>query len=159
MLKKHKMHDSEVNLSVLPDVLQDLVIDFAFNLPKDDVLESLRVILGIVDMDLPFFFLKESIWSWHYARFLPNPVYSFMPIHYYNGRYSELFDDDALCCLLLGLDFRRRNVRMFGSRQRWLDRIVTCWRSVEPLSAFFKMLLRSKTPIMKHRSAFIRAII
>ena len=153
------MHESEVNLSVLPDVLQDLVIDFAFNLPKDDVLESLYVVLGIIDMDLPFFFMRESIWSWHYARFLPNPVYSFMPIHYYNGTYAELFDEDALCCLLLGLDFRRRNVKMFGSRQRWLDRIVTCWRSVEPLSAFFKMLLRSKTPIMKHRSAFIRAII
>ena len=153
------MSISDVKLSVLPDVLQDLVLDFAFNLPKHDVLESLEVILGIIDMNLPFFFFRESIWSWHYARFLPNPVYSFMPIHYYNGVYSELFDDDALCCLLLGLDFRRRNVKMFGSRQRWLDRIIRCWRCVEPFAAFFKMLLRSKTPIMKQRSPFIRALI
>ena len=30
-----------MKLSVLPDVLQDLVLEFAFNLPKHDVLESL----------------------------------------------------------------------------------------------------------------------
>ena len=126
---------------------------------KTDVLESLNVILSIIDMDLPFFFFRESIWSWHYNKFLPNPVFSFMPIHYYNGIYSELFDDDALCCLLLGLDFRRRNVRMFGSRQRWLDRIIQCWRCVEPFAAYFKMLLRSKTPIMKQRSAFIKRFV
>ena len=153
------MSVSDVNFSVLPSVLQDLVLDFAFNLPKTDVLESLDVILSIIDMDLPFFFFRESIWSWHYNKFLPNPVFSFMPIHYYNGIYSELFDDDALCCLLLGLDFRRRNVRMFGSRQRWLDRIIRCWRCVEPFAAYFKMLLRSKTPIMKQRSAFIKRFV
>ena len=153
------MSVSDVNFSVLPSVLQDLVLDFAFNLPKTDVLESLNVILSIIDMDLPFFFFRESIWSWHYNKFLPNPVFSFMPIHYYNGIYSELFDDDALCCLLLGLDFRRRNVRMFGSRQRWLDRIIRCWRCVEPFAAYFKMLLRSKTPIMKQRSAFIKRFV
>ena len=153
------MSVSDVNFSVLPSVLQDLVLDFAFNLPKTDVLESLNVILSIIDMDLPFFFFRESIWSWHYNKFLPNPVFSFMPIHYYNGIYSELFDDDALCCLLLGLDFRRRNVRMFGSRQRWLDRIIQCWRCVEPFAAYFKMLLRSKTPIMKQRSEFIKRFV
>ena len=153
------MSVSDVNFSVLPSVLQDLVLDFAFNLPKTDVLESLDVILSIIDMDLPFFFFRESIWSWHYNKFLPNPVFSFMPIHYYNGIYSELFDDDALCCLLLGLDFRRRNVRMFGSRQRWLDRIIQCWRCVEPFAAYFKMLLRSKTPIMKQRSEFIKRFV
>ena len=153
------MSVSDVNFSVLPSVLQDLVLDFAFNLPKTDVLESLNVILSIIDMDLPFFFFRESIWSWHYNKFLPNPVFSFMQIHYYNGIYSELFDDDALCCLLLGLDFRRRNVRMFGSRQRWLDRIIQCWRCVEPFAAYFKMLLRSKTPIMKQRSAFIKRFV
>ena len=153
------MSVSDVNFSVLPSVLQDLVLDFAFNLPKTDVLESLNVILSIIDMDLPFFFFRESIWSWHYNKFLPNPVFSFMPIHYYNGIYSELFDDDALCCLLLGLDFRRRNVRMFGSRQRWLDRIIRCWRCVEPFAAYFKMLLRSKTPIMKQRSEFIKRFV
>ena len=149
------MSDSDLKLSILPDVLQDIVLDYAFNLPKPAVLDSLHIILGIIDMDLPFFFFREKIWSWEYAKFLPNPIFSFMPIEYYNGLYSELFDDDALYCLLLALDFRRRNVRLFGSRQRWLSRILNSWRSIEPFAAYYKMLLRSRSPIMKHRSSFI----
>ena len=91
------MSVSDVNLGVLPDVLQDLVVSFAFNLPKDEVVQSLDVILSIIDMNLPFFFFREAIWSWHYGQFLPNPVFTFMPINYYNGTYAELFDDDAMC--------------------------------------------------------------
>jgi hypothetical protein len=149
------MCNSGLKLSVLPAVLEQIVIDYAFNLPKVQVLDSLNIILSIREMNLPFFFFRPKIWSWEFAKFLPNPVFSFMPIEYYNGLYSELFDDDALYCLLLGLDFRRKNVRMFGTREQWLNRIVSSWRSIEPFAAYYKMLLRSRTPIMKHRSSFI----
>ena len=149
------MCDSDLKLSVLPVVLQDIVIDYAFNVPKHSFLDSLDIILSIVDMKLPFFFFRPRIWSWHYSRFLPNPIFSFMPIEYYNGLYSELFDDDALYCLLLSLDFRRKNVKLFGSRQRWLSRILNSWRAIEPFAAYYKMLLRAKTPIMKKRATFI----
>ena len=60
-VKNTKMNVSGVNLGDLPDVLQELVILFAFNLPKDEVLESLDVILSIVDMNLPFFFFRDAI--------------------------------------------------------------------------------------------------
>ena len=149
------MCEPDITLSVLPTVLQQLVLDFAYNLPKTAVLSSLNTLLDIIDMDLPFFFFRPKIWSWEFAKFLPNPVFEFMPIEYYNGLYSELFDDDALYCLLLGLDFRRKNVKMFGSRQQWINRIVSSWRSIEPFAAYYKMLMRSRTPIMKHRSSFI----
>ena len=145
------MNDSDETLTVLPLVLQEMVMDFAFNIPMHAVLKSLQTVLCIIEMNLPFFFFREKIWSWHYNMFLPNPVFSFMPIEYYNGRFCELFDDDALYCLLLALDFRRKNVKMFGSRQRWLDRIVNSWRCVEPFAAYYKMLMRSNTRVMKLR--------
>ena len=154
-----KMCKTDVKLCSLPDVLQDLVLQFAFNLPKDQVLGSLQIILDIIDMQLPLFFFREKIWSWNCKHFLPNPVFSFLPIEYYNGRFCELFDDDAMFCLLLGLDFRRRNVRMFGSRQKWLNRIVTSWRCVEPLAAYFRMLMRTRTPIMKKRGPLVQAFV
>jgi len=153
------MCKSDLKLSVLPDVLEQLVLDFAFNLPKQAICDSLDIILSIVEMDLPFFFFRPKIWSWEFAKFLPNPVFVFMPIEYYNGLYSELFDDDALYCLLLALDFRRKNVKMFGTRQRWLNRILWSWRTIEPFAAYYKMLLRSRTPIMKQRSPFITRFI
>ena len=153
------MCKNDVKLCSLPDDLQDIVLFFAFNMPKSQVLTSLRIVLDIQDMRLPFFFFRHKIWSWHYNVFLPNPVYTFMPIEYYNGRCCELFDDDAMYCLLLGLDFRRKNVKLFGSRQTWRDRIVTSWRCVEPLAAFYRMLLRTRTPIMKKRSALIHRFV
>ena len=152
------MSGADEKLTVLPLVLQELVLDFAFNLPLDAVLKSLHTVLSIVEMELPFFFFREKIWSWHYNMFLPNPVFSFMPIEYYNGRFCELFDDDALYCLLLALDFRRRK-KMFGSRQRWLDRIVSSWRCVEPFAAFYKMLMRSNTRVMKQRGPMVHLFV
>jgi hypothetical protein len=56
-----KMSKNDIKLVELPDVLQDLVLLYAFNLPKQQVLESLGVILDIVDMKLPFFFFREKI--------------------------------------------------------------------------------------------------
>ena len=153
------MCKNELNLTVLPDVLQDLVLMYTYNLPKKQVVASLKVILGIIDMQLPFFLIKDRIWSWHYETFLPNPIRTFMPIEYYDGRYENLFEEDSMYCLLLGLDFRRRNVRRFGDRKRWFHRIVTNWRSVEPFSAYYKMLLRTKCRITKKRGPLVRRFI
>lgn len=153
------MRKHELSLSVLPDVLQDLILIYTYNLPKKQIIKSLGVILDIADMQLPFFFLKERIWSWHYEKFLPNPLISFLPIEYYTGKYNDLFDEDSMFCLLIGLDFRRRNVRLFGSRERWMNRICNSWRAVEPLAAYYKMLLRTKKPIMKKRGPLIMKFI
>ena len=84
------MRGSDVKLGDLPCVLQELVFQFAYNMPRDDVLRSLETILSIINMELPFFFFREKIWSWHYNEFLTNPVRTFLPIEYYNGRYCEL---------------------------------------------------------------------
>ena len=62
------MCETDLKLGVLPEVLQNLVLEFAFNLPKQAIVDSLRIILGIIDMDLPFFFFRDKIWSWHYRR-------------------------------------------------------------------------------------------
>ena len=148
-----------MDLSILPDVLQDIVLQYAYNLPKKDILESLGIVLDILDMKLPFFFLRDRLWSWHFKMFLPNPIYEFMPIEYYNGEYADLFNDDAMYCFLLGLDFRRRSVRCFGTRQQWLDRIVCNWKAVRPFSMFYKMLLRDKSTIMKKRGPLIRGFV
>ena len=85
------MCKNDPKLSSLPDVLQDLVLQFAFNMPKDQVLGSLRVIMDIVDMKLPFFFFRQKIWSWHCKNFLPKI-----------GRaQSELQSQAYLVCRLL----------------------------------------------------------
>ena len=76
----------------------------------------------------------------------------FLPIEYFTGNYIDIFEDDTLYSLLLGLDFRRREVRKFGSRKLWMRRLCTCWKAVESFSSYYKMLLRTKTPILKKGS-------
>ena len=44
------MCKNNVKLCSLPDDLQDIVLLFAFNMPKSQVLVSLRVVLDILDM-------------------------------------------------------------------------------------------------------------
>jgi len=153
------MCNSDLQLTILPDVLQDIVLLYAYNVPKEAVLRSVNTLLDIKDMQLPFFFLKEKIWSWELQRFLPNPLIEFMPIEYYDSKFGEIFHKDCMYCFLLGLDFRRRNVRLFGTREAWFNRICSSWRTVEPFSAYYKMLLRSKSRISKKRRHLIRRMI
>ena len=158
-IKSAKMCKNDLKLDVLPPDLQDIVLSFAFNLKKRQVVQSLTVFLEIIEMELPFFFFRQRIWSWYYKKYLPNPIFVFLPIEFYDGRYASLFDDDSMYCLLIGLDFRRKNVKCFGSRDIWLDRIVCNWQAVEPLAAFYKMLLRCETPIMKKRGPLVSSFV
>jgi hypothetical protein len=153
------MCTKEPTIRDLPVDLQDLVLQFAYNMRRPDVLDSLEQILDIKDMQLPFFFFRERIWSWHYAMFLPNPINQFLPIVYFGGSYSDIFDTDSFFSLLIGLDFRRKKVKCFGSRTRWLDRMLCSWEMVKPFSSFYKMLLRSKTPTMKMCRSRVRMFI
>ena len=140
------------NLRVLPPELVNLVCFFAYNLPHASVKRSVNQLCRILDMRMPFFFFRKMIWSWHYSKFLTSPLVEFLPIEYFEGKYSSLFDEDVLYYFLLCLDFRRRHVRVFGGRDRWLNRFLSSWRTFEPFGAYYKMLLRSKTKILKHRS-------
>lgn len=139
------------NLSFLPPELVDLVCMFAYNLPHAAVVKSANEMCCILDMNMPFFFFRKRIWCWQYAKYLTNPLSRFLPIEYFGGRYTSLFDEDVMYYFLLSLDFRRRKVKVFGSRTRWLDRFLSSWRTFEPFGAYYKMLMRSKTQVLKTR--------
>ena len=138
----------------LPTVLEDLVYMFAFNMPKEPVQESLNTILEVKQWGLPFWFLNDRIWSWHYRCYLDTPIKSFIPMQYYGGDFRDLFNLDVIYCFLLGLDFRMKNVRKFGSRQLWEARILDSWRCLDALSSFYKMLLRTKTRVLRKNTYY-----
>jgi len=148
------MCKSDPKVDDLPLDLQQLVYMFAFNLPKSAVQGSLHTVMEISRWNLPFFFFREKIWSWHWKEFLPSPLKVFTPIEYYGGSFRELFDDDAIYCFLLGLDFRMRNVRKFGNRRVWEDRILTSWRVMDSLAAYYWMIMRSKTRVLRKQTLY-----
>ena len=85
-----------MDFQALPDVLQDLVCLFCFNLPLKAVRNGVDKILEIKDMNLPFFFFRDKIWSWEDKCFYPSPTKVWMPIEYFGGMYRDLFDDDTV---------------------------------------------------------------
>ena len=135
----------------LPPDLQNIVCMFAYNTTLALVKRSVAIYLVIRSMNLPFFFFKLRIWCWHERKFIKNPLDEFVPIETVGGRIGDLFDDDGMYCFLLALDFRRKKVKMFGSRERWLHRLASNWCTVEPFAAYYRMLLREGEPFMKKR--------
>ena len=148
------MREKEAQISDLPTDLEQLVYMFAFNVPKTDVLWSVREMIEIKKWNLPFWFLNRRIWSWHYRTYLTSPLISFLPIEYFGGNYKDIFDLDVIYSFLLSLDFRRKNVRAFGSRKLWETRILVSWRTIESLSYYYKMLLRSKTKVLRKNTFY-----
>ena len=147
------------NFTELPPVLQNIVALFAYGVPLKAVKRSLRLYSDIENMSLPFFFYRNNVWDWETRKFLLNPMVSFEPIEAFGGIVGNLFDEDAMYCFLLGLDFRKRIVRMFGTRERWLHRLSTNWCAVEPFAAYYRMIMRSSENVMKKRGATVLGLI
>ena len=138
-------------LGQIPPDLQNIVCMYAYDCDMRAVQRSLRLYADLKTMRLPFFFYREKIWDWSTRRFLASPMIVFEPIDRWDGIVNELFDQDAMYSFLLGLDFRKRKVRTFGTRERWLHRLSTNWCVVEPFAAYYRMIMRSPENVMKKR--------
>ena len=68
------MCKNDLKLDRLPHVLQEIVLEFAFNLSKEQVLKSLDTILDILDTEYRFsYFVKKSVVGSSY--FLAEPYF------------------------------------------------------------------------------------
>ena len=94
------MCKNDPKVSELPRVLEDLVYMFAFNMPKEPVEKGLNTVLEVKSWNLPFWFLNNRIWSWHYRSYIDSPTKAFMPIEYFGGDYKDLFNIDVIYCFL-----------------------------------------------------------
>ena len=148
------MQEKEPQISDLPIVLQDLVLSFAYDEHKWVIKRELETLLEIKSWRLPFWFIEPVIWSWHYRRYVTTPLISYVPMKYCGHKYRDLFDLDVIHSFLLALDFRVKNVRCFGSRELWQTRILESWRCLDSLSSFYKMLLRSKTRVLRMNTQY-----
>ena len=144
----------EQNLNILPQVLVDLVLDFAYSLSTDTIKADLETILMIKRWKLPFWFTEEKVWSWKYRKYLPSPLNVYTPIIYFGGTYQELFNIDTVWSFLEGLDFRIKEVRAFGSRRLWQSRLTHSWRTYDALSSFYKYLLKTNMRVLKEKSPY-----
>ena len=148
------MHAKEPQISELPVVLQNLVLDFAFKERKEVIKRELETLLLIKSWGLPFWFLESTIWSWSTRSYVTTPLLQYIPMKHCGHNFRDLFNLDVIHSFLLALDFRMKNVRAFGPRRLWQMRILESWRSLDSLSSFYKMLLRSKTRVLRFNTPY-----
>ena len=129
--------------------LQDLVMLFAWNVPMSAVDNTFAVLSELKSMDVPWFFLRGRVWSWHYHKHLPSPTIIFMPLEYFSGNASDLINHDVVYYFLFSLDFRKQDVKIFGPRTQWVRNISENWRTIGPFAEFYRLLLHCKGRLLK----------
>ena len=124
----------------LGEDLANIVCDFAFKCRYSEVFYSLKWYLEISCFSFPQHLLNRRIYSPRYRRVLPNPLIVFEPIQNF-GSYRDLFDWSTVYMLLWQLDFRRKIVRVYGSRGSWHTRFALDWKNVLEFVIYYRTLV------------------
>jgi hypothetical protein len=133
----------------LPKVLKNVVCEFAFGCKWEETVSSLKMCETIASYDISPVFLRLQMWSWTYGTFMPNPLYCFEPIRRFTGRWSDMIDWHAVNELLYRLDYRRRLVKIGGTRHDWFEKFKNNWLNVRLFDSFYRVMLQSPFPCFK----------
>ncbi|MAD46762.1 MAG: hypothetical protein CMH98_17345 [Oceanospirillaceae bacterium] len=133
----------------LPNDLKNIVCGFAWKSSWEETQSSLDMCVTVKDYQISPVFLRRDMWSWTFASFLPNPMVEFMPIQKFTGRWHDLIDWHAVNELLFRLDYRRKVVRMAGTRAEWFRRFKQNWLQIALFDTFYRVLLHSDMDVFK----------
>lgn len=128
------------NFADLGEDLADIVCDFAFLCRYSEFFYSLKRYLEILCFRIPEHLLNRRLYSPKYRRVVPNPLKVFEPIQNF-GSYRDLFDWSTVYMLLWQLDFRRKIVRVYGSRGSWHVRFALDWKNVLEFVIYYRTLV------------------
>ena len=127
----------------LPLDLKDVISAFAYTTKWSKTASSLQMCETIASYSISPMFLRLTMWSWAYGTFLPNPLYVFEPIGQYTGRWADMIDWNAVSELLYRLDYRRRLVRIAGTRSEWFSKFRNNWLNIRLFDSFYRILVHS----------------
>ena len=114
-----------MSFTVLPDVLKDLIVGFAYKITNKQMQHDFDTIDVFRSWDLDPMFLQRRVWIRDDWCFRNNPLLNYIPLKLLQTNF-DLFDMLRVYEMLDRLDFRKRDVRCMGTRESWflgLDRI------------------------------------
>ena len=133
----------------LPNDLKNIISDFCYKTSWLETKKSLQICEEVKMLDISPLFLRRQMWSWAYLQFLPNPLSVFEPINRYTGRWSDMIDWHCVNELLFRLDYRRRVVRLAGTRHEWFTKFKSNWMNIGMFDAFYRIIINSGLPCFK----------
>ena len=132
-----------MSFSAIPKELQNLICLFAWKTDIDTVCRRVDAILVLKTYHLPANFYRAMVWSWIDMRFVVCPLVKFCPIEDFNS----FFNVPLIKNILYTLDFRKRPVKMLGSRWDWLRAFDEHWSNFVQFGIFYSVLQKTRRNI------------
>ena len=107
-----------MSFTVLPSVLQNLVVEFAFGISLQHLKEDLKLIETVKTWNLPPEFVAHRL-GW---IDIETPLHVYFPLKALPSLFN-LFHMHRVRSVLDRLDFRRKTVHYLGSRENWQQRL------------------------------------
>ena len=127
-----------MNLVTLPVDLQDLVVQFAYEIKLKDLKKDLTVITEVKSWNLHPSFIRGRVWCDRMWGLVSNPLDVYLPLTWFQDRF--VFFDMGLVDEVLGrLDFRKKDVRSMGSRWDWVIYLQE-WEFMGLFAVFFRIM-------------------
>ena len=138
-----------MGFDALPLDLKNIVSDFAYAVPWSETKKDLETCKKVQDADISPVFVRHEMWSAHFERYIPNPCRVFEPIRNFTGQWRDLIDWHAVNELLFRLDFRRKFVKVGGTRAEWFVKFRHNWLTISTFDGFYRFLLCTRVPCFK----------
>ena len=122
--------------SDLPDDLQDIVVGFCFEIRTKELKRDLETIFEIKSWKLPPRLLPNLVFCTETCGYVPHPLTMYRPMSHFRNKL-RLFDMFRVMDVLHRLDFRKRSVRVMGSRWDWMEKLQE-WEFVGLFSLFIR---------------------
>ena len=132
-----------MSFGTIPTDLQNLICLFAWKTNIDTVSSRLDAILVLKTYHLPANFYRALVWSWIETRFVTCPLVEFSPL----GDFNSFFNTPLIKSILYTLDFRKRPVKMLGSRWDWLRSFDEHWSNFVQFGIFYSILQKTRRNI------------
>jgi len=126
-----------MRIRALPLVLQDLVTEFAWGKSAHETFLLACIAAEVNHWNIPDVFIRLHYFDWKGMCERQSPLKVF------NACLdpSEWFRDDVCFLLLHMLDFRKKSVKVDGSRRTWMRRLRDDWTNIVAFSDFYLRLV------------------
>ena len=126
-----------MRIGSLPLVLQDLITELAWGKNAHETFLLACIATEVNHWNIPEVFIRMHFFDWRDMRGRQSPLKVFNACL----APAEWFRDDVCYLMLQMLDFRRKKVKIEGSRLMWMRRLRDDWTNIVPFSAFYLRLL------------------
>ena len=137
---KQSKNVQNMSFATIPTDLQNLICDFAWKTNVGTVCRRLDAVLTLKTYRLPANFYHALVWSWIEMKFVNNPLVEFSPL----GDFSSFFNQPLIRQILYTLDFRKRHVKMLGTRWNWLTSFDEHWSNIVQFGIFYSILKKTR---------------